>query len=465
MWRFRISERRLLLMIGDVAATATAVLIALALWAEHAHARYDLQFILQQIHWLLILPLVWLVLANANDYYNLRVAARLRSSLWRLVQVMMQLMLLYLATFFLSPRGSLPRRFIVYYAVISLVFIGIWRICRIFLIGWTGFRVRAVIVGGGQSGELIWQVLKQEAHADYEVIGWVSSQQDMRQVTGAGQRLGTGTEMPAIVQRMGVSELIMAYVNEIPDDIFQGVIACYEQGVQIVPMSRLYEEITGRIPIEHMGEHLWSLVLPVHEHTLSFSAYLLVKRLIDLLLGIVGLLCFMPLLPLLAIIIKLDSPGPVFYRQTRLGHGGTEFTVFKLRSMVARAEHDSGPRWATPGDLRMTRSGRWLRKTRLDEMPQFLNVLRGEMSIVGPRPERPEFVNFLGAEIPFYRARLAAKPGLTGWAQVNYRYGYTTEDALRKLQYDLYYIRHQSLLLDVMVIVKTVGTMLLMRGT
>ena len=113
----------------------------------------------------------------------------------------------------------------------------------------------------------------------------------------------------------------------------------------------------------------------------------------------------------------------------------------------------------------MTRSGRWLRKARLDEMPQLLNVLRGEMSIVGPRPERPEFVNFLAAEIPFYRARLAAKPGLTGWAQVNYRYGYTTEDALVKLQYDLYYIRHQSLLLDVMVIVKTVGTMLLMRGT
>jgi exopolysaccharide biosynthesis polyprenyl glycosylphosphotransferase len=465
MWRFRISERRLLLMAGDVAATATAVLIALWLWAEHAHTIYDPQFILQQIHWLLILPLVWLTLANANVYYNLRVAARLRSSLWRLVQIMMQLMLLYLATFFLSPRGQLPRRFIVYYAVISLVFVGIWRFCRIFLIGWTGFRVRAVIVGGGQAGELIWQALKQEAHADYEVIGWVSSQQDLKQVTGAGQRLGTGIELPAIVQRLGVSELVMAYVNEIPDDIFQGVIACYEQGVQIVPMSRLYEEITGRIPIEHMGEHLWSLVLPVHEHTLSFSAYLVLKRLIDLLLGIIGLLGFVILLPLLAIIIKLDSRGPVFYRQARLGHGGAEFTVFKLRSMVAQAEHDSGPRWATPGDSRMTRSGRLLRKTRLDEMPQFLNVLRGEMSIVGPRPERPEFVYFLAAEIPFYRARLAAKPGLTGWAQVNYRYGFTTEDALRKLQYDLYYIRHQSLLLDVMVIVKTVGTMLLMRGT
>ncbi len=465
MWKIRISERRLLLMAGDVAATAAAVLIALGLWAQRAHESYDLTFLLHQIHWLLILPLVWLILANANDYYNLRVAARLQSSLWRLVQIIMQLMLLYLATFFLSPTGSLPRRFIVYYAVISLLFIGIWRICRIFLIGWTGFRVRAVIVGGGQPGELIWQALKQEAHADYEVVGWVSSQQDDRLVTGVGQRLGTGVELPSIVHQMGVSELVMAYVNEIPDDIFQGVITCYEHGVQVVPMSRLYEEITGRIPIEHMGEHLWSLVLPVHEHTFYYSIYLLLKRVTDLILGVVGLLCFLLVLPILALIIKLDSSGPVFYRQTRLGHRGAEFTVLKLRSMVSGAEVGSGPRWATPGDMRMTRSGRWLRKTRLDELPQFFNVLRGDMSIVGPRPERPEFVNLLAGEIPFYRTRLAAKPGLTGWAQVNYRYGSSVEDALRKLQYDLYYIRHQSLLLDLTVIIKTVGTILLMRGT
>ena len=297
------------------------------------------------------------------------------------------------------------------------------------------------------------------------MVGWVSSEQDDRQVSGVGERLGSGNELPDLVQHLGISELVMAYVNEIPDDIFQGVITCYEHGVQIVPMSRLYEEVTGRIPIEHMGEHLWSLVLPMHEHTLSYSIYLLLKRLTDLVLGIVGLLCFLLVLPLLAAIIKLDSPGPVFYRQTRLGHGGREFTVFKLRSMVSGAEAGSGPRWATPGDNRMTRSGHWLRKTRLDELPQFLNILRGEMSIVGPRPERPEFVDLLAAEIPFYRTRLAAKPGLTGWAQVNYRYGSSIEDALRKLQYDLYYIRHQSLLLDLAVLVKTVGTILLMRGT
>jgi lipopolysaccharide/colanic/teichoic acid biosynthesis glycosyltransferase len=204
----------------------------------------------------------------------------------------------------------------------------------------------------------------------------------------------------------------MAYVNEIPADIFQGVIASYERGVRLVPMSSLYEEITGCIPVEHIGEHLWPLVFPVQEHNLLFSIYMALKRISDVALGLVGLFCFFLLMPFLAAIIKLDSRGPVFFRQTRLGRGGREFTVLKLRSMVTGAENGSGARWATPGDSRVTRSGRWLRKTRLDELPQFFNVVRGEMSVVGPRPERPEFVDMLATEIPFYRARLVVKPGL-----------------------------------------------------
>jgi exopolysaccharide biosynthesis polyprenyl glycosylphosphotransferase len=465
MRQFRISERRLLLMAGDVAATAGAVLLALALWAQRAGVRYDAGFILNHIYWLVILPLVWLILANANDYYNLRVAANLQTSLLRLLQIIMELLLLYLATFFLSPPESLPRTFIIYYAVISLVLVGLWRMCRVFLIGWTEFRVRALIIGGGQPAEMIWHALKENAQADYDVLGWVSSQQDDRKVEAVDPRLGIGPDLPALVQKLGVSELVMAYVNEIPDDIFQGVITCYERGVRVVPMSSLYEEITGCIPIEHIGEHLWPLVFPVQEHNLLFSVYMAMKRISDILLAIVGLICFCLFIPFLAVIIKLDSPGPVFFQQCRVGRGGREFSVLKLRSMVSGAESGSGARWATPGDSRVTRSGRWLRKTRLDELPQLFNVLRGEMSVVGPRPERPEFVEMLAAEIPFYRARLAAKPGLTGWAQVNYRYGSSVEDALRKLQYDLYYIRHQSPLLDLNVLIKTVGTVLLLRGT
>jgi lipopolysaccharide/colanic/teichoic acid biosynthesis glycosyltransferase len=257
----------------------------------------------------------------------------------------------------------------------------------------------------------------------------------------------------------------MAYASEIPDDIFTGVMACYEQGTDLIPMTTLYEEITGRIPIEHVGEHLWALVLPIQGRTLPFRLYLTVKRLLDLVLALTGLATLALLLPFLALAIKLDSPGPVFYYQPRLGQGGRVFHMIKLRSMGMDAEVGTGPRWAQAGDARVTRVGRLLRKTRLDEVPQLVNVVVGEMSIVGPRPERPAMVDLLAQEIPYYRTRLAVKPGLTGWAQVRYRYGSSVDDALRKLQYDLYYIRHQSLTLDVIILLRTIGTMVLLRGT
>lgn len=452
-------------MFGDIVASVSSIVVALYLWAQRAHHRFDPDFVRPQWHWFVILPTVWLALANANDYYNLNVAAKLRSSLKRLTLITAELLLIYLGIFFLSPRGSLPRRFIVYYAVISLVLTGVWRACRLFLIGWTGFRRRAMIVGAGHSAELIQRAIVEEANGDYEVVGIVSSEHDFHALAGDAHWLGTGSQLPALVEKLGVNELIVAYVNEVPDDIFQGVMTCYERGVAIMPMTVLYEQITGRIPIEHVGSHLWSLVLPVEGHTLPVALYQGLKRIMDLSLALIGLVVFAALFPLLALAIKVDSRGPIFYRQRRLGQAGRPFTVLKLRSMVAQAEQDTGPRWSHASDPRVTRVGRMLRRSRLDELPQVINVLRGEMSVVGPRPERPEFVTMLAMEIPFYRTRLAVKPGLTGWAQVRYRYGSNTEDALKKLQYDLYYVRHQSLVIDVMIILRTIGTMLMLRGT
>lgn len=463
-----VSERRLLLIGGDLVATLVAVALALALWARNAHVVYDSSFITEQVQWFVILPVLWFVLAESNDYYNLRVSARLRSSFLRLVVIISELLIIYLATFFLSPRGSLPRRFILYYAVISLVLTGLWRGCRLFLIGWTGFRRRVLIVGAGQAGEVICHTLKAEAYADYEVLGYVTSAFDQETDASPDRAvpvLGTGAALPSLVIRYGITELVMAYVNAVPEDIFAGVMACYEQSVEITPMTALYEQITGRVPVEHVGEHLWPLVLPVERKTFVLSLYHAVKRLLDCACAIVGLALFGLMLPLLALAIKLDSPGSVFYRQRRMGRAGRVFVVYKLRSMVVSAESVSGPRWAEAHDKRVTRVGRVLRKLRLDEVPQLLNVLRDEMSIVGPRPERPEFVLQLSREIPYYRARLVVKPGLTGWAQVRYRYGNSVEDAWRKLQYDLYYIRHQSLALDVSIMLRTIGAVLLMRGT
>ncbi len=460
-----VSERRLLLMGGDVIASEVSVFVALALWAQHAHMAFDLDFIGPQIHWFIILPILWLLLATTNDYYNLRVAARVGASLRRLALIVSEVLVVYLATFFFSEPGSLPRRFIVYYAALSLVLVGLWRAARIFLIGWTGFRRRALIVGAGHEAEVIWRTLKDEAAGDYELLGLVASASELPNVEDSQRYLGTGAELRRLVEEYGVTELVMAYTNEVPQDVFEGLLACYEAGVQVTPMLRLYEQITGRIPIEHMSERLWSLVLPDEAHSLRANLYALWKRCTDIVLALVGLVFFFVALPVLALVIAIDSRGPIFYRQTRLGLGGKPFRIVKLRSMVANAEHDTGPLWAQENDSRVTRVGKFLRRSRLDEVPQLINVLRGEMSIIGPRPERPEFVETLASVIPFYRARLAAKPGLTGWAQVRYRYGNTQEDAVRKLQYDLYYIRRQSPLLDLIIVMKTIGTMVTFAGT
>ncbi len=472
-----VSERRVLLMAGDILASLISVLIALRLWAYRAQVPFDGTFIGPRAFWFVVLPLLWVVLARANDYYDLRISAQLWSSAARLVRVTLSMVVLYLAAFFFAPRELLPRTFVLYYAVLSLLLVGLWRLCRVFLIGWTGFRRRAIIVGAGRAAELIWEAIKEEAAGDYELLGSVTSAGDGREDTAEGATpadvrttarmtwLGTASALPRLVRELGIAEVILAYVNEVPGDVFESVMTCYERGVSIVPMPVLYEQITGRVPIEHVGDYLWALVLPLEQRTLPVLLYRLLRRVIDVCAALLGLLAFSALLPILTLAIRLDSPGPAFYSQRRIGRGGRGFTIHKLRSMVEGAEDDSGARWSDARDPRITRVGRFLRRTRLDELPQLWNVVRGEMSLIGPRPERPEFMSALAEQIPFYRTRLVVTPGLTGWAQVRYRYGSSTQDALRKLQYDLYYIRHQSPMLDLLIVLRTIAVMLLMRGT
>jgi exopolysaccharide biosynthesis polyprenyl glycosylphosphotransferase len=460
--QLQISERRLLLMAGDAAATLISVFVGLFIWSVVAREPFNATFIFQRAHWFFVLPALWMFLAAANDFYNLRLTARIGRSVARLLFIELQLIVVYLIIFFLAGRDELPRLFILYYAILSFVLIGAWRMARPFLIGWTASRRLAIIVGTGVTAEAIKRTIEQEAADDYSVIGVVGSSVD----DGTDRTLiGTGRDLPILVRRYGISELIIAYDTALPADVFHGIIACYEQGVTIVPMPILYEQITGRVPIEHVGQAHWAVVLPLEGRSLSYNVYLLLKRMMDITLAACGLTVFAILLLPLAALMMIDSPGPLFYRQERVGRGGRIFRVIKLRSMVPDAEKDTGPKWASSDDSRITRVGRLLRKTRLDEVPQLINVLRGEMSMVGPRPERPVFVNQLSEKIPFYRTRLLVTPGLTGWAQVRYRYGNTTDDALIKLQYDLYYIRHRSLMLDLLILLRTVGKVLSLSGT
>jgi exopolysaccharide biosynthesis polyprenyl glycosylphosphotransferase len=273
--------------------------------------------------------------------------------------------------------------------------------------------------------------------------------------------LGGGDALTALVEREGISELILA-AEELRGPLLERLLECQEAGVDIVPMATVYEQTLQRLPIEYL-ERDW-LFRSYAEAVRAKDSSRLVKRLVDVLAGTAGSLAFVLLAPFIALVIWLDSGRPIFYSQRRVGRGGREFRLLKFRTMVPDAEANGQAQWAGPSDPRTTRVGRFLRRTRLDELPNFLSVFRGDMSLVGPRPERPEFVATLEREVPFYRARLMARPGLTGWAQVNYPYGDSIEDAAAKLEYDLYYLKHRSFVFDVWIIARTVGTVLTFRG-
>src|SRR5579871_6630386 len=272
--QFPLAQRRTLLMQGDMVATLLSVMMALWLWAVQAQEPFNIQFIWQRVFW-------FFVLAHANDYYDLRITSHFSSSMARLAWVTLQLVLVYGTIFLFAPLGILPRRFIIYYALGSLALITAWRASRLFLARWSRFRRRALIVGTGSASEVIWQAIKQEVQRDYEIVGYVTSAQDRSALPARSNTLGFGGELTSIVHQYGISELIVSYVNNIPNDIFQGLMACYGQGVAIVPMPVLYEQITGRIPIELVGQHLWALVLPHQDHSLTFNLYQTAKWIVD----------------------------------------------------------------------------------------------------------------------------------------------------------------------------------------
>lgn len=325
---------------------------------------------------------------------------------------------------------------------------------------------KTVVIGSPEAASTLIADCRALPACPIQVVAYVSTQS-----AGAlpGQEsvvaFGRSADIKTIVERYQADLIVVGldpYESLEPamiHDLFQ----CKLGGVAVMDMPALYKRTFGKVPIFNVN-HMWFLLgtgFDVPNRPILRNLI----RLFDAIIALAGLVLSLPLWPLIAALIKLETPGPVFYRQKRVGLGGKVFEILKFRTMVADAEK-TGPQWACgPGDRRVTRFGRLLRRTRLDELPQFIQVLMGQMSVVGPRPERPEFVALLRQKIPFYDLRFAVRPGLTGWAQVNYRYGSSVEDAAVKLQYDLYYIQENSLLLYLRILLKTIRVMLLSNGS
>ena len=272
--------------------------------------------------------------------------------------------------------------------------------------------------------------------------------------------VGSYEQLAEIVEREGIGKIVVALPDRRGILPMEALLSCKLRGVSVEEVATFYEQVSGKIMLENLRPSwlVFSQGFSISPLTRSL------KRLIDLLFSVVGLVLAIPLTVVIAVLIKLDSRGPVFFTQERVGQDGSLFTLIKFRSMRVDAEAVSGPMFADENDSRITRVGTLLRKWRLDELPQLFNVFKGEMSFVGPRPERQFFVEQFAKDIPYYMQRLSVKPGITGWAQVSYPYGSSLEDAVEKLRWDLYYVKNMSLLLDLFVILKTVKIAILGTG-
>jgi exopolysaccharide biosynthesis polyprenyl glycosylphosphotransferase len=402
-------------------------------------------------------------LAFLNDLYNLRTAADQRATLFALLRVVAVELAVYLLIYFFSPpRRLLPRGIVLYHAGLSFALVGLWRAAYP-RVAQTALRRRTLVAGAGWAGRTIAQAMQESRGTGYDLLGFIDDDPAKQQEIIAGLPvLGTCKDLAGLVQTQRIHQIVLAITHDVEDDLFRALMACQELGVEITPMPVLYEEVTGRVPIEHVGDN-WLAVLPL-DHAAVSGFFPILKRGLDILVSSIGLAIFALLFPFIALAIVIDSPGPIFYRQERVGRGGETFRVFKLRSMIPNAEREGEAVWAKERDPRVTRVGRLLRATHLDEFPQFINILKGDMSVVGPRPERPAFVAELEQKVPFYRLRHAVKPGMAGWALVNYGYSSSVEDAMIKVQYDLYYIKHQSIYLDVLILFKTLVDMVTFGG-
>jgi sugar transferase (PEP-CTERM system associated) len=316
------------------------------------------------------------------------------------------------------------------------------------------FRERVYVLGTGDRAERLVRGLRDRAELGIEVVGWTGN------LDGELTREMVATHLSRLARKNGVHRVIVAMPDRRGRLPVEELLNLRLAGVKVEEATTWLEKISGRIEVEQLYAS-WL----IFADGFRFSGFFrLVRRMLNFVVALIGLVFSLPLLPFIVLAVKLDSPGPVVYRQKRVGRSGEIFYCYKFRTMRPDAEADTGATWATDDDPRITRAGKFLRASRLDEIPQLWCVLKGDMHFVGPRPERPEFVEWLSREIPYYGLRHLVRPGITGWAQVQYKYGNTLEDAREKLQYDLFYIKNASLGLDLLIWFQTVKIVLLGRG-
>ncbi|MFA6525950.1 MAG: sugar transferase [Candidatus Buchananbacteria bacterium] len=441
---FILKSKKFFLLLGDIVCLYSALYLTLFF-------RYGNNFDAQQWdnHFLAFsyIFLAWLIVFFISDLYDLKISYNNLSLLGNYgkalaINGIIAVMLFYFLTPFFPAIK--PQKVLIIDLIISAILLFAWRKIFYNLIKSPQIANRVLIIGKNPLAHELMEEINDRPQLGYQ-----------------GQLI---SQAPANLKQFCIDNNIDTLVSSenlrSDAETAKKIFDCLSLGIDVYNINGFYEQIAQKIPVKYI-EMSWFLENLTENAKKSYEIF---KRLMDILCALLGLVLTAVFVPFIALVIKLESPGPIFFKQIRVGKNGKEFLAMKFRSMIDNAEKN-GAQWATKNDSRVTRFGRLMRKTRLDEIPQLINILRGEMSVVGPRPERPEFIEMLSEQIPFYSERLLVRPGLAGWAQLmGPSYGGSTEETWEKLEYDLYYVKNRSLMLDLSIILKTIRVVLGGKG-
>lgn len=451
-FHFELSERKLLLRFLDAILTLSGLHLVGSVF------EFD-YFIFKEDKWLwsLILVCYLLFFGTVFEMYNLQKSSDFYKSFKAIIIAISITTLCYILTPFLTPELPESRAQIIYFFLSIVVSISLGRLAYINLINAPIFRKNVVLIADGDRLSEIEKEIK-EADSNYNIQYFINSDNNIKNHSKA-----ISSNKLLNVMDKGLHEIIVTRSSKFSSKkLYNDLLQAFNNGYLVKEYAEVYEDLTNRVYVSFKDNEFYKQ-FPFSKYN-NKPLYIWVHRLFDIVFGFIGgLFLTLFIIPFVFIGNLLANKGPMFYTQERVGKNGESFKIYKLRSMVIDAEKQ-GAVWAQKNDTRITRFGKFLRKSRLDEFPQFINIIKGEMSIIGPRPERPVFVEELAKEIPFYPTRHIIKPGLTGWAQVNTSYGSTVKDSLLKLQYDLYYIKYRNVFLDFKIVIKTLSTIIFFRG-
>lgn len=455
---FNISERKILLRIFDI------VSILLVLYFVSNSFDFD-YFTLTKENWswILVLILYISIFGTVFELYDLQKSSKIEKIATGIVLTVSTTVLFYLLTPFYTPVLPDNRLQILFFYFAILIALFLWRIAYITFIASPRFYKKVLIIGETSNIETIVEAFK-SSDPNYKIVGFVNCEFDkMSTVKFNAIKEYSPKEIREVIKKENLSEIVVAsYSSEnITSEIYYTLIKLLEEGFPINEYTQVYEDLTQRIPVQFVGKDFYKY-FPFSRSNQN-KLYLFFHRLFDVFISFFGVLIGIIFLPIILLGNAIANRGPLFYTQDRIGKNGKIFKIIKFRTMITNAE-TSGAMWAKKGDVRVKPFGKFLRHSRLDEIPQFINILKSEMSLIGPRPERPFFVRELSQMLPFYETRHIVKPGLTGWAQVKTRYASSIDDSLLKLQYDLYYIKHRGFFLDMNILIKTMSTIIFFRG-